>query len=161
MASRRWSSGTRTAAVPWAIAASASGAVSCWTRATPTPRRDRARRWGGRGRSPPNLRPVDFQLSDEQRLLRETVREFARAEIAPVAEELDRTKSFPYELVARMGELGLMGIPFEEEYGGGGADTLAYTLCVEELARVDSSVSITLAAHTSLGTMPIRLWGSG
>jgi short-chain 2-methylacyl-CoA dehydrogenase len=103
---------------------------------------------------------VDFQLSDEQRLLRDTVREFARAEIAPVAEELDRTKSFPYELVARMGELGLMGIPFEEEYGGGGADTLAYTLCVEELARVDSSVSITLAAHTSLGTMPIHLWGS-
>ena len=146
--------------MPWAIAASASGAVSCWTRATPTPRPDRARRCGGRGRSPPNLPPVDFQLSDEQRLLRDTVREFARAEIAPVAEELDRTKSFPYELVARMGELGLMGIPFEEEYGGGGADTLAYTLCVEELARVDSSVCITLAAHTSLGTMPIHLWGS-
>ena len=103
---------------------------------------------------------MDFQLSDEQRLLRDTVREFARAEIAPVAEELDRTKAFPYELVARMGELGLMGIPFDEEYGGGGADTLAYTLCVEELARVDSSVSITLAAHTSLGTMPIHLWGS-
>ena len=103
---------------------------------------------------------MDFQLSDGQRLLRDTVREFARAEIAPVAEELDRTKSFPYELVARMGELGLMGIPFEEEYGGGGADTLAYALCVEELARVDSSVAIPLAAHASLGTMPIHLWGS-
>ena len=103
---------------------------------------------------------MDFELSDEQRLLRDTVREFARAEVAPVAEELDRTKAFPYELVAKMGELGLMGIPFEEEYGGGGADTLSYALCVEELARVDSSVCITLAAHTSLGTMPIHLWGS-
>lgn len=103
---------------------------------------------------------MNFELSDEQRLLRDTVREFARAEVAPVAEELDRTKAFPYELVARLGALGLMGIPFPEEYGGGGADTLSYALCVEELARVDSSVCITLAAHTSLGTMPIHLWGS-
>ena len=103
---------------------------------------------------------MDFELSDEQRLLRDTVRDFARAEVAPVAEELDRTKAFPYELVAKMGELGLMGIPFAEEYGGGGADTLSYALCVEELARVDSSVCITLAAHTSLGTMPIHLWGT-
>jgi short-chain 2-methylacyl-CoA dehydrogenase len=103
---------------------------------------------------------VDFELTDEQRLLRDTVREFARAEVAPVAEELDRTKSFPYEIVAKMGDLGLMGIPFPEDYGGGGADTLAYVLAVEELARVDSSVCITMAAHTSLGTMPIHLWGS-
>jgi short-chain 2-methylacyl-CoA dehydrogenase len=103
---------------------------------------------------------MDFELSDEQRLLRDTVRDFARQEVAPVAEELDRTKAFPYELVAKMGELGLMGIPFPEEYGGGGADTLAYALAVEELTRVDSSVAITMAAHTSLGTMPIALWGS-
>jgi short/branched chain acyl-CoA dehydrogenase len=103
---------------------------------------------------------MDFQLSDEQRLLRDTVRDFAHAEVSPVAEELDRTKSFPYELVAKMGELGLMGIPFPEDYGGGGADTLAYAMAVEELARVDSSVAITMAAHTSLGTMPIHLWGS-
>ena len=103
---------------------------------------------------------MDFDLSDEQRLLRDTVRDFARQEVAPVAEELDRTKSFPYELVAKMGELGLMGIPFPEEYGGGGADTLAYALAVEELTRIDSSVAITMAAHTSLGTMPIYLWGT-
>jgi alkylation response protein AidB-like acyl-CoA dehydrogenase len=103
---------------------------------------------------------MDFQLSDEQRLLRETVREFARQEVAPAAEALDREKRFPYELVAKMGELGLMGIPFPPEYGGGGADTLSYALAVEELARVDSSVCITMAAHTSLGTMPIHLWGS-
>ena len=103
---------------------------------------------------------MNFDLSDEQRLIRDTVRDFARAEVAPVAEELDRTKTFPYGLVARMGELGLMGIPFEEEYGGGGADNLTYALAVEELTRIDSSVAITMAAHTSLGTMPIYLWGS-
>jgi short/branched chain acyl-CoA dehydrogenase len=103
---------------------------------------------------------MDFELSDEQRLLRDTVRDFARQEVAPVAEELDRTKAFPYELVAKMGKLGLMGIPFPEEYGGGGADTLSYALAVEELTRVDSSVAITMAAHTSLGTMPIALWGT-
>ncbi|MDX6606658.1 MAG: short-chain 2-methylacyl-CoA dehydrogenase [Solirubrobacterales bacterium] len=103
---------------------------------------------------------MDFDLTDEQRLLRDTVRDFARQEIAPVAEELDRTKSFPYELVKKMAGLGLMGIPFPERYGGGGADTLAYALAVEEMTRIDSSVAITMAAHTSLGTMPIYLWGT-
>ena len=103
---------------------------------------------------------MDFDLSDEQRLLRDTVRDFANQEVKPIAEELDRTKAFPYELVAKMGELGLMGIPFPEQYGGGGADTLAYALAVEELTRIDSSVAITMAAHTSLGTMPIHMFGS-
>src|SRR3954469_9598392 len=103
---------------------------------------------------------MNFELTDEQRLLRGTVRDFARQEVAPVAEELDRTKSFPYDLVVRMGELGLMGIPFPEEYGGGGADTLSYALAIEELARVDSSVCITMVAHTSLGTTPINNWGT-
>ena len=103
---------------------------------------------------------MDFQLSDEQRLLRDTVRDFARNEVAPVAEELDRTKSFPYDLVAKMGELDLMGIPFPERYGGGGGDSLAYALAVEELTRVDSSVAITMCAHTSLGTQPVYLFGS-
>jgi alkylation response protein AidB-like acyl-CoA dehydrogenase len=103
---------------------------------------------------------VNFELSDEQRLLRDTVRDFARNEVKPVAEELDREKRFPYEIVAKMGELGFMGIPFPEEFGGGGADTLSYALAVEELARIDSSVCITMAAHTSLGTMPIHLWGT-
>src|SRR5437764_5512214 len=103
---------------------------------------------------------MNFELDSETQLLRRTVRDFAEGEIAPVAEHLDRTKAFPYELVAKMGELGLMGIPFPEEYGGGGADTLAYALAVEELTRIDSSVAITMAAHTSLGTMPIYLWGT-
>lgn len=103
---------------------------------------------------------MDFELNDEQRLLRDTVRDFARNEVAPRAEEQDRNKAFPYELVEMMGGLGLMGIPFPAEYGGGGTDSLSYALAVEELARVDSSTAITMAAHTSLGTMPIYLWGS-
>ena len=103
---------------------------------------------------------MDFEISQDQRLLRATVREFAEREIAPVAEELDRTKSFPYEIVRRLGELDLMGIPFPEEYGGAGGNSLAYALVVEELTRVDSSVAITLCAHTSLGTQPIYLFGS-
>jgi short-chain 2-methylacyl-CoA dehydrogenase len=103
---------------------------------------------------------VDFDLSPDHELIRRTVREFAEGEVAPVAEELDRTKSFPYEIVRQLGKLNLMGIPFPEEYGGGGGDTLAYALAVEELTRVDSSVAITLCAHTSLGTQPVYLFGS-
>src|ERR671917_2813045 len=103
---------------------------------------------------------MDFDLSPDHDLIRSTVRDFAEQEIAPVAEALDREKRFPYEIVAALGELGLMGIPFPEEYGGAGGDTLAYTIAVEELARVDSSVAITMCAHTSLGTQPIYLFGS-
>jgi alkylation response protein AidB-like acyl-CoA dehydrogenase len=103
---------------------------------------------------------VDFDLPEDHRLLRDTVRDFARQEVAPVAEELDRTHSFPYAIVKRLGELDLMGIPYPEEYGGAGGDSLAYALVVEELTRVDSSVAITLCAHTSLGTQPIFLFGS-
>ena len=103
---------------------------------------------------------MDFDLSPEHELIRRTVREFAEGEVAPVAEELDRTKAFPYEIVRQLGKLGMMGIPFPLQYGGGGGDTLAYALAVEELTRVDSSVAITLCAHTSLGTQPIYLFGS-
>ena len=103
---------------------------------------------------------MDFSLSPDHELIRRTVREFAEGEVAPVAEELDRTKAFPYEIVRQLGALNLMGIPFPEEYGGGGGDTLAYALAVEELTRVDSSVAITLCAHTSLGTQPVYLFGS-
>jgi short/branched chain acyl-CoA dehydrogenase len=106
------------------------------------------------------MRAMDFDLPPDHELIRRTVREFAEGEVAPVAEELDRTKSFPYDIVAQLGKLNLMGIPFPEEYGGGGGDTLAYALAVEELTRVDSSVAITLCAHTSLGTQPIYLFGS-
>src|ERR687886_1114009 len=103
---------------------------------------------------------MDFDLPDDHELIRRTVRDFAEGEVAPVAEELDRTKAFPYDIVRKLGALNLMGIPFPEEYGGGGGDSLAYALAVEELARVDSSVAITVCAHTSLGTQPIYLFGS-
>src|SRR4051794_24425859 len=103
---------------------------------------------------------MDFDLSDDHDLIRRTVRDFAEGEVAPVAEAMDREKRFPYEIVAKLGALGLMGIPFPEEYGGAGGDTLAYALAVEELTRVDSSVAITMCAHTSLGTQPIYLFGS-
>lgn len=103
---------------------------------------------------------MNFDLPDDHELIRRTVRDFAEQEVAPVAEELDRTKAFPYAIVKQLGDLGLMGIPFPEEYGGAGADSLAYALAVEELTRVDSSVAITLCAHTSLGTQPIYLFGT-
>jgi short/branched chain acyl-CoA dehydrogenase len=103
---------------------------------------------------------LNFDLGEERELLRRTVREFAESEIASVAEQLDREHRFPYEIVGRLAELGMMGIPIPEEHGGAGLDTLSYALAIEELARVDSSVAITVAAHTSLGTMPILLFGS-
>ena len=103
---------------------------------------------------------MDLELTHEQEAIRSLVRDFADGEVRPVAEELDRTKSFPYAIVAELGRLGLMGIPYPEELGGGGADNLSYALAVEELARVDSSVAITMAAHTSLGTWPLYAFGS-
>src|SRR5918996_5763874 len=103
---------------------------------------------------------MDFDLAPEQQDIQRLVRDFAQQEVKPVAEELDREKRFPYELIQKLGELGLMGIPYAQEYGGGGADNLSYALAIEELARVDSSVGITVAAHTSLGTFPIYAFGS-
>src|SRR3954463_1303733 len=101
-----------------------------------------------------------FELTDEQRDIQRLARDFADGEVRPIAEEIDRDKRFPIEVIRKAGELGLMGIPYSEEYGGGGAGTLAYALAIEELARVDSSVGITVAAHTSLGTYPIYAFGS-
>jgi len=103
---------------------------------------------------------VDFDLEHAHLLLRDTVRQFALEKVAPVAEVLDREHRFPYELVGELGELGLMGMTIPEEYGGAGADTVSYAIAVEELARIDSSVAITVAAHHSLGTLPIFLFGN-
>ncbi|HEX6679856.1 MAG TPA: acyl-CoA dehydrogenase family protein [Gaiellaceae bacterium] len=103
---------------------------------------------------------MNFDLTPEQQLVRDTVREFAETRIAPVAEELDREHRFPYDLVAELADLGLMGMTIPEEYGGAGADTLSYAIAVEELTRIDSSVAITVAAHHSLGTLPIYYFGS-
>jgi short-chain 2-methylacyl-CoA dehydrogenase len=102
----------------------------------------------------------NYDLSEEHELVRQTVRDFAQQRVAPLAEELDREHRFPYELVAELAELGLMGMTIPEEYEGAGADTLSYAIAVEELTRVDSSVAITVAAHHSLGTLPIYLFGN-
>src|SRR5215212_8006248 len=101
-----------------------------------------------------------FDLTDEQAAIQRLARDFAEGEVKPIAEEIDRDHRFPYEVIEKAAGLGLMGIPYEEEYGGGGADNLAYALAIEELTRVDSSVGITVAAHISLGTYPIYAFGS-
>jgi short-chain 2-methylacyl-CoA dehydrogenase len=103
---------------------------------------------------------MNFDLTPEHELVRSTVREFAEERVGPLASELDGESRFPYELVAELAELGLMGMPIPEEYGGGGTDTVAYAIAIEELTRVDSSIAVTVAAHTSLGTMPIFLFGN-
>ncbi|HVN69662.1 MAG TPA: acyl-CoA dehydrogenase family protein [Candidatus Binatia bacterium] len=103
---------------------------------------------------------MDFDLTDEQRAIQGLAREFARDEVRPRAEEMDRNESFPYELVAKMAELGFMGLPFPEEYGGAGGDTVSYALAVMEIARADASTAITMAAHVSLGATPFFLFGS-
>jgi alkylation response protein AidB-like acyl-CoA dehydrogenase len=102
---------------------------------------------------------LNFDLTQEQQLVRDTVRGFAESRIAPVASELDREHRFPYDLVSELAELGLMGMTIPEEYGGAGADTVSYAVAVEELTRIDSSVAITVAAHHSLGTLPIFYFG--
>src|SRR3712207_751706 len=103
---------------------------------------------------------MHFDLTDEQRDIQRMVRDFARQEVAPIAEELDREKRFPYEIVEKLAGLGLMGMPYPQEYGGGGTDNVSYAIAVEELTRVDSSVAITMAAHISLGTFPVYAFGS-
>ena len=103
---------------------------------------------------------MEFDLSDEQQMIRSLAREFAQNEIAPRAEHFDKRKEFPYQIIAKMAELGFMGLPVPEEYGGAGADTLTYALAVEEISRGDASVGITMAAHTALGTRPLLMFGT-
>src|SRR5579864_9718524 len=103
---------------------------------------------------------VDHRLTDEHEQLRKTVEEFAREVVAPAAPGHDAAKTFPYDVVRQMGDMGLFGLPFPEEYGGMGGDYFALCLALEELARVDSSVAITLEAAVALGAMPIYLFGT-
>lgn len=103
---------------------------------------------------------MDYELSDEQKMIRETVRDFAEREIKPLAKDLDEKGEFSYDLTKKMGELGLFGMYLPEKYGGQGMDTLSYIIAVEELARVDSSQAATLAAHNSLGIGPLYYYGS-
>ena len=99
-------------------------------------------------------------FTDEHVMLQDMVRDFAKNEVEPLAREMDATGKFPHDLVRQMGDLGLMGIPVSEKYGGAGMDTVAYASAVMELAKVDASLAITMAAHTSLGTVPIVLTGT-
>jgi butyryl-CoA dehydrogenase len=103
---------------------------------------------------------MNFDLTDEQKAIRDLCREFARDEVAPQAERNDSEERFPYDLVRKMAELGLMGLPFPEKYGGAGADTVSYALAVMEIARADAATGITLAAHVSLGASPFFLFGT-
>jgi short-chain 2-methylacyl-CoA dehydrogenase len=103
---------------------------------------------------------MDFTLSAEQQMIRSLCREFAEEEIKPHAEEMDRTGQFPYDIIRKMAELGLFGLPFPEEYGGAGGDFLSYCLALEEIGRGDASVGITMEAATSLGATPFHLFGS-
>lgn len=103
---------------------------------------------------------MNFDLTDEQKEIQALCREFAREEVAPRAEEMDAAAAFPYDLVTKMAELGLLGLPFPEQYGGAGADTVSYALAVMEIARADASTAITLAAHVSLGASPFYLFGN-
>ncbi|MGA7572094.1 MAG: acyl-CoA dehydrogenase family protein [Candidatus Aquilonibacter sp.] len=103
---------------------------------------------------------MNFDLTDDQKAIQRLARDFARNEVRPRAEEMDRDEAFPYELVAQMAELGFMGLPFPEAYGGAGADTVSYALAVMEIARIDASTAITMAAHISLGASPFYLFGT-
>ena len=103
---------------------------------------------------------MDFELTDEQQLIRDAVREFAEAEVAPIAGELDRDHRFPHELLPRMAELNIMGMPFPEKCGGAGADETSYVLAVEEISRACASTGCILSAHTSLATWPVYKFGT-
>src|ERR1035438_2792893 len=103
---------------------------------------------------------MNFDLTDEQQLIRDMVREFAAADVAPIAAEIDRDHRFPEELVPKMADLGLPGIPFPEEVGGAGADYVSYAIVVEELSRVCATTSVIVSGHTSLGTYPIFAFGT-
>ncbi|MCG2767742.1 MAG: acyl-CoA dehydrogenase [Chloroflexota bacterium] len=103
---------------------------------------------------------MEFELNEEQRMIRKMVRDFAEKEIAPKAAELDETKVFPWETIRKMADLGLLGLPVPEEYGGSGADTISYAIAVEEVARACGSTAITMASHTSLVATPLYEFGT-
>jgi alkylation response protein AidB-like acyl-CoA dehydrogenase len=103
---------------------------------------------------------MDFDFSEQHRLLRQSVRDFARAEIAPHAQGWDKEERFPTELVPKLADMGLLGIRIPEKYGGSGMDTTSYAICVEEIARVDGSIALTVASHNGLGTGHVLAFGS-
>src|SRR5574342_232090 len=103
---------------------------------------------------------MNFDLTSEQEMIRKMIREFADEEIAPGAYERDKTKEFPMKPFQKLADMGIMGLPFPEEYGGGGADTISFAIVVEELSRACGSTGITYSAHISLGGAPINMFGT-
>ena len=103
---------------------------------------------------------MEFELSEEQQMIRRMVREFAEKEIRPITRDIDAKGEFPWETIRKMAGLGLLGLPIPEQYGGSGADTVSYALAVEEISRVSGSIGITMAAHTSLGIYPLYRFGN-
>jgi butyryl-CoA dehydrogenase len=103
---------------------------------------------------------MDFELTDEQQLIRDAVREFAETEVTPIAAELDRDHRFPHELLPKLAEMNLMGMPYPEKEGGAGADYVSYVIAIEEISRACASTGIILSAHTSLATWPISKFGT-
>jgi alkylation response protein AidB-like acyl-CoA dehydrogenase len=103
---------------------------------------------------------VDFSLTDEQRAIQETAREFARREVDPIVDEIDESQKFPMDVIKKAGELGFLGIIFPEEYGGAGLGYVEYVIVITELSKVDPSVGISVAAHNSLGTNHIYKFGT-
>ena len=103
---------------------------------------------------------MNFELNEEQRLVRDMVRDFAQQELAPSAAQVDKTEEFPAENIRKMAELGLLGLPYPEKYGGGGGDYLSFAIAVEEVARACGSTALIFAAHVSLGCGPIYYFGA-
>src|SRR5690554_5745154 len=103
---------------------------------------------------------MNFEFTDEQKMIQKTIREFAEEEVAKGALERDRTGTFPKEIFEKLAKLGMMGLPFPEEYGGAGADTISFAIVVEELSRACASTGITYSAHISLGGAPIHMFGT-
>ena len=103
---------------------------------------------------------LNFDLTEEQQMIKKMIREFADEVVAPGAIERDRTKEFPVEVFKQLSEMGMMGLPFSEEYGGGGADTVSFAIVTEELSRACASTGITYSAHISLGGAPLNLFGT-
>jgi len=106
------------------------------------------------------MNEMNFDLTEEQQMIRKMIRDFAVAEVAPGAIDRDRSKEFPVEIFKKLSEMGMMGLPFSEEYGGGGADTTSFAIVTEELSRACASTGITYSAHISLGGAPINLFGT-
>ena len=104
--------------------------------------------------------PLSFELSEDQRMIRDSVKDFVERKVAPTVSDRDQSKKFPHEIISELGEMGMLGIYHDEQYGGAGFDSLSFCLAIEEIARWDASLALTVASHSSLGTGHIAIAGS-